>query len=77
MKVFALLSSFIVTSVIFMGAGAISTASYNWIEENEIGMQSNVSFISPMPINVSASENILPHEILIGTPEFFIAMEGK
>jgi hypothetical protein len=77
MKLFAIGVSFIVTSVIFMGAGTVSSINYDWVNDNEIGMESNVSFIAPMPINVSSAAYLLPHEIYIGTPEFFVAMEGK
>jgi len=77
MKIFALMASFIVISVIFMGAGAVSSVNYEWVKSNGIGMESNVSFIAPMPVNVSSSAYLLPHEIFLGTSEFFVAMEGK
>ena len=77
MKAFALLTSFVVIGVVFVGAGNVISVSSDLVTSNTIGMNSNVSFIAPMPVNVSLSENLLPHELYLGTPEFFVMMEGK
>jgi len=77
MKVFALLTSFIILGGIFIGAGNVAAVKYDLIDSHTVGMNSNISFIAPMPVNVSVPQNLLPHEIYIGTPEFFVIMEGK
>lgn len=77
MKLFAIAVSLIIAGVIFVGAGNVASVDYAYIDSSTMGMESNASFVAPVPVNVSFHEYLLPHEIWIGTPEFFLVMEGK
>ena len=77
MKLFALTTSLLVIGVIFAGAGNVASVNLENIDSTTIGMESNASFVAPMPVNASFHEYLLPHEIWLGMPEFFVAMEGK
>ena len=73
-KLFAVISAFIAFGVIFMGAGAVEAISFDYINSETIGMDSNTSFFAPT-LNISMPLSMLPHEIWIGTQEFFVMVE--
>ena len=76
-KLFAIITSFLAIGVIFVGAGNVMAINYENVSSNTIGMNSNASFIAPMPVNISLPQYLLPHEIWFGSPEFFVIMEGR
>lgn len=70
-KIFAIISAFIAFEVAFAGAGTVQSMSYENVDSSSIGMDSNASFLAPMPVNLSMQSYLLPHEIWLGTSEFF------
>ncbi|MCD6171033.1 MAG: hypothetical protein J7J36_01230 [Thermoplasmata archaeon] len=70
-KLFAIISAFIAFGVAFAGAGAVQSASYECVDSSNTGMNSNASFLAPIPVNLSMQSYLLPHEIWLGTSEFF------
>ena len=75
MKAFALLTAAMLFSLIF--SATATTVFYEPTGYTKVDgyMDMNLSFIAPSPINYTLVPVMAPHEIYLGSNEFFIATE--
>ncbi len=62
-------------ATIFSGSGSVAMVESGNVDATTIGMNSNASFIAPMPVNISFHSFMLPHEIWMGSPRFMAIMK--
>ena len=74
-KIIASGIAFFIIATIFTGSGSMAMVNTGNIDSTTIGMDSNASFITPMPVNISFQSYMLPHEIWMGNVRFMAMME--
>ncbi|HEC75913.1 MAG TPA: hypothetical protein ENI33_01475 [Thermoplasmatales archaeon] len=75
MKIFALLTAFMIVGVVFMGCATTGYSEIPGYKKVDVNTNGNISFLAPAPINYTIIPVSSPHEIYIGSQRFFEVTE--